>query len=268
MKRYNPDDRVQTYAPMHEFLNLLSNQIEDEIESGEYDSIIIDSPTSRNERIIKKKLPDPIERLLIIAITAKYMTDNKKTDERNILFTLSRIPQFMFPNFNKENVSQYSQAELEEVLSFVNNFTANLPQYSPRFDNRITIILKIEFYINAYLYFAKSMLEKRFPFGGDYYNFVSFLIHEYYTILKPQIKENKKEVQQIMGIIGNFLDYTTIVYFFENFPEQISKVFFFLNNLKNLNLSPEELSLISELVEGSILVNKEKKAIFIEKIKK
>jgi len=268
MKRYNPDDRIQIYAPIHEFLNLLSKEIEDEIETGKYESIITDSPTSRNQRNIKKILPDPIERLLILTITAKFMTDNKKTDERNILFTLARIPQFLFPNFNKENVSQYSQAELEEVLSFVNNFTANLPQYSPRFDNKITIILKIEFYINAYLYFAKSMLEKRFPFGGDYYNFVSFLIHEYYTILKPQIKENKKEVQQIMSIIGNFLDYTTVVYFFENFPEQVSKIFFFLNNLKNLNFTHEELNLISELVEGSILVNKEKKALFIERIKK
>ena len=228
MKRFNPNDRIQTYTPMHEFLNLLSKETEEEIEEGKYDSIIIDSPTSRNQKNIKKKLPDPVERLLILTITAKYMTDNSKTDERNILFTLARIPQFLFPNFNQENVSLYSQADLEEILKFINGFTSNLPQHSPRFDNRITILLKIEFYINSYLYFCKSMIEKRFPYGKDYYDFISFLIHEFYTILKPQFLNNEKEVQQTLDILKNFLDYRTIVYFFENYPEQVSKIFFFL----------------------------------------
>ena len=267
MKRFNPNNRIQTYAPMHEFLNLLSKETEEEIEDGKYDSIITDSPTSRNQKNIKKKLPDQVERLLILTITAKYMTDNSKTDERNILFTLARIPQFLFPNFTKDNISLYSQADVEEVLKFLNSFAANLPQYSPRYDNRITIILKIEFYINAYLYFCKSMIEKRFPYGKDYYHFISFLIHEFYTILKPQIHDIKKEAQQTLSILKNFLDYTTVVYFFEHFPEQVSKIFFFLNNMKNLNFSDEELDLITELVEGSILVNKQSKSQFIAKVR-
>jgi hypothetical protein len=267
MKRFNPNDRVQTYAPMHEFLNLLSRETEEEIEEGKYDSIIIDSPTSRNQKNIKKKLPDPVERLLILTITAKYMTDNSRTDERNILFTLARIPQFLFPNFTQDNISLYSQADFEEVSSFLKNFSANLPQHSPRFDNRITILLKIEFYVNAYLYFCKSMIEKRFPYGKDYYDFISFLIHEFYTILKPQITEIEREVQQTLNIMKNFLDYTTVVYFFEHFPEQVSKIFFFLNNMKNLNFTQEEIDLISELVEGSILVNKQAKNRFIAKVK-
>jgi len=267
MKRFNPNDRVQTYASMHEFLNLLSKETEDEIEEGKYDSIIIDSPTSRTQKNIKKKLPDPVERLLTLTITAKYMADNSRTDERNILFTLARIPQFLFPNFTQDNVSLYSQADLDEVLRFINSFSANLPQHSPRYDNRITILLKIEFYINSYLYFCKSMIEKRFPYGKDYYNFISFLIHEFYTILKPQIDVIQKEVQQTISILSNFLDYTTIVYFFDHFPEQVSKIFFLLNNMTSLKLSNEEVNLISELVEGSILVNKERKSQFISKMK-
>ncbi len=266
MKRYNPNERIQLYHPAHEFLNLLSKEIESEIELGVFEDIIIDSPTSKNQKSINKKLPDPAERLLILALTAKEMADKNKTDERNILFTLSRIPQFVFPNFSKVNIKLYSQAELEEVLDFVKMFNMYLPQHSPRYDTKTMISLKIEYYVNSYLYFAKSMIEKRFPYATDYYDFLNFLINEFFTILKPQSAENEKEVQSIALILKNFLNYTTIVYFLENFPEQMKKVIFILNNINGLKLDHNERELLRDLLKDSILINKKDREIFLDKI--
>lgn len=266
MKRFNPNERVQLYRPIYEFLNLLSKEIENDIEQGKYEDILIDSPTSRNQKSIIDKLPDPAERLLILALTAKEMIDKKKTDERNVLFSLFRIPQFIFPNFNEENITLYSQAELIEVLDFVKMFNMHLPQHSPRFDTKTISILKIEFYINSYLYFAKSMIEKRFPFANDYYEFMIFLVNEFFTILKPQLDENEREIQNIAITLKNFLDYTTIVYFIENFPEQISKVIFILNTIKGLKFDDNERELLTDILKDSILINRKDKELFLEKI--
>ena len=266
MKRYNPDERVQLYRPVHEFLNLLSRDVENQIEEGKYESIIIDSPTSNNQKSIIKKLPDPVERLLILALTAKEMVDKKKINERSVLFSLSRIPQFVFPNFSKDNIELYSQAEITEVLNFIKMFNMYLPQHSPRYDTITMIVLKIEFYINSYLYFAKSMLEKRFPYANDYYEFMNFLINEFYTILKPQIEDKEKEVQSVTLILKNFLDYTTIVYFVENYPDQMSKVIFILNNIKNFKLDHNERELLKDLLKDTILINRKDRDAFLSKI--
>ncbi|MHA1202936.1 MAG: hypothetical protein ACTSQ4_10500 [Candidatus Heimdallarchaeaceae archaeon] len=266
MKRFNPNERVQIYRPVHEFLNLLSKELESDIEQGKFDDILIDSPTSRNQRSITKKLPDPAERLLILSLSAKEMIDKKKNDERNVLFSLSRIPQFIFPNFSKENVELYSQADIGEVLDFIKMFNMYLPQHSPRYDTKTMIVLKIEFYINSYLYFAKSMIEKRFPYANDYYEYMNFLVNEFFTILKPQLTENEKEVQNIALILKNYLDYTTIVYFLENFPEQMNKVIFILNNIKGLKLDHNERELLTDLLKDSILINRTDRDIFLNKI--
>ena len=266
MKLYNPNERIQLYRPVHEFLNLIAKEVENDIESGVFEDIIIDSPTSRNQRLIITRLPDPAERLLILSLTAKEMIDKKKTDERNVLFSLSRIPQFIFPNFSEDNVDLFSQADITEVLDFVKMFNMYLPQHSPRYDTKTMIILKIEFYINSYLYFAKSMVEKRFPFATDYYDFINFLVNEFFTILKPQISENEREIQNIIHILRNYLDYTTIVYFIENFPEQLHKLVFILNNIKELKLDQNERELLLDIIKDSILINRRDKEIFIEKI--
>ena len=266
MKRYNPNERIQLYRPYYEFINLLSKDVENDIEQGNFEDIILESPTSRNQKNIIQRLPDPAERLLILSLTAKEMIDKKKTDERNVLFTLSRIPQFLFPNFNNENMKLYSQAELEEVLDFIKMFTMHLPQHSPRYDTNPMILLKIEFYINAYIYFAKSMIEKRFPYANDFYDFMNFLINEFYIILKPQKLENEREVQNTMMILRNFLNYTTIVYFIENFPEQMPKVIFILNNIKELNFDHDEKELLTDLLKDSILINRNERDRFLNKI--
>ena len=266
MKRYNPNVRIQLYRPIHEFLNLLSKDAENEIEEGKYEKIIIDSPTSRNQKSILKQLPDPVERLLILSLTAKEMIDKKKIDERNVLFSLYRIPQFVFPNFSKDNINLYSQAEITEVLNFIKMFNMYLPQHSPRYDNITMIVLKIEFYINSYLYFAKSMVEKRFPYANDYYEYMNFLVNEFYTILKPQVEEKEKEVQSITLILKNFLDYTTIVYFIENFPEQMTKVIFLLNNIKGFKFDHNEREMLRDLLKDSILINRQDRDSFLTKI--
>ncbi|MHA2358362.1 MAG: hypothetical protein ACXABK_06305, partial [Candidatus Heimdallarchaeaceae archaeon] len=86
MGRYNPRERIQIYLPLHSILGLITNEIEDDIEKGNYDDLILDSPDSRNQKKIKKKIPDPVERLVILALTAKNMAEQEKTDDRNILF--------------------------------------------------------------------------------------------------------------------------------------------------------------------------------------
>jgi hypothetical protein len=242
--------------------------MEKEIEEGKYEQIILDSPTSRNHKKILKELPDPVDRLSIISLTAKYMADTRKTDDRNVLFSLSRTPFFLFPNFNKENVNLYSQADVEEVIEFVNEFSKNLPQHSPRFDTKLLLVLKIEYYINTFLYFAKSMSEKRFPYGSDFYNFVSFLIHEFYTILKPMMDENPKETKNIISIFEQYLNYSTIIYLIEHYPEQATELVFILNNSVKLSLTQNEKKLLAEIFEDSILVNKEEKTSLIQKLNK
>jgi len=115
MRRFSPNERIQIYTPLHKLVGLISKEHEEEIEDEKYDDIILDSPTSRNQKKIIRRLPDPVERLAILALTAKRMADKETTDDRNILFSLSRIPYFLFPNFNEDNIILYSQAELEEV---------------------------------------------------------------------------------------------------------------------------------------------------------
>jgi len=268
LKRFDPHVRIQIYMPIHNFLNLLSEEMENEIEEGKYEQIILDSPTSRNNKKIIKELPDPVERLAVISLTAKYMADTRKTDDRNILFSLSRIPIFLFPNFSTENVKLYSQAEVEEIIEFLNEFNKNLPQHSPRFDTKLLLVLKIEFYVNIFLYFAKSMSEKRFPFGSDFYEFISFIIHEFYTLLKPLIDEIPKETKNMISIFNQHLNYTTIIYLLEHYPEQATELIFILNNIDKLSLTENEKKLLSEILEESILVNREEKAFFIQKLNK
>jgi len=266
MRRYNPRERIQIYLPLHSFLGLITNEIEDAIEQGKYDDIILDSPDSRNQKKIKKKIPNPIERLVILALTAKNMAEQEKTDDRNILFSLSRIPFFLFPNFNEENVDLYSQTDIEEIMEFINEFTNILPQHSPRYDTRLLIVLKLEYYVNSFLYFAKSMSEKRFPFGSGYYDFLGFLIHEFYTILKPVVDEHQREVQNLVTLFSSYFNYTTIIYMFEHFPEQSAELVFILNNVKKLKFSKNEKELLEEVLEETILINREDKKILMKKI--
>ena len=110
------------------------------------------------------------------------------------------------------------------------------------------------------------MHEKRFPFANDYYEFMNFLVNEFYTILKPQIEEKEKEVQSITLILKNFLDYTTIVYFIENYPEQMTKVIFILNNINGLKLDHNERELLRDLLKDSILINRQDRDDFLNKI--
>ncbi|MCK4895972.1 MAG: hypothetical protein KAS47_04135 [Candidatus Heimdallarchaeota archaeon] len=265
MRRYNPDERVQTYSPIHKFTSLLSKETESQIEDGEFEEYILESPSSSNQKTIITKLKDPIERLLVLAITAKNMSDNRTTDDRNILFSLSRVPYFLFPNFTNDNLNLYSQADLDEVTTFIDKFTKNLPQYSPRFDNQMLIALKIEFYVNSFLYFAQSMSEKRFPYGSEFYSFLSFVFHEFFSILKPISEETEHEIKHLVGLLKHFLTYTTIIYFFEHFPEQAMEISFLLQNMKKATLSKSEKELIIEFLEETILISKmDKEKLFVK----
>ncbi|MHA1397445.1 MAG: hypothetical protein ACTSSF_07025 [Candidatus Heimdallarchaeaceae archaeon] len=246
MKIYNPKERVQLYTNLHSFLHIISKETEREIEEGNFDDIILESP--------------------IIALTAKNMVELKKTDDRNILFSLSRTPHFLFPSFNEKNIKLYSQAELVEVLEFNELYIRNIPLYSPRMDNELIVLLKIEFYINSFLYFAKTMLEKRYPFGKEYYDFLSFLIHEYFVILKPQILKENGEFRNYLSVFSLFLNYTTILYLFDHFPEQASELTFILNNIPKLNIKGEESHLLSEILENSILISRKEKNTLLTKI--
>ncbi len=267
MRRYNPDERVQTYSPIHKFTSLLSKETESQLEDGEFEECILESPSSNNQKTIISKLKDPIERLLVLAITAKNMSDNRTTDDRNILFSLSRVPYFLFPNFTKDNLNLYSQADIDEVTSFIDKFTKNLPQYSPRFDNQMLIALKIEFYVNSFLYFAQSMSEKRFPYGSEFYSFLSFVFHEFFSILKPISEETEHEIKHLVGLLKHFLTYTTIIYFFEHFPEQAMEISFLLQNMKKVALSKSERELLIELLEETILISKRDKEKLFFKLK-
>lgn len=267
MRRYNPDERIQTYEPINNFTSLLSKETQNLIEDGEYDDYILESPSSGNQKKINLKLKDPIERLLILSITAKNMSDNRKIDDRNILFSLSRIPYFLFPNFTTENQTLYSQTDLEEINSFVDKFTKNLPQYSPRFDNQILVSLKIEYYVNSFLYFAKSMSEKRFPYGSEFYSFLSFLFHVFFSVLKPLSEDTEHEFKNEINLLKHFLNYTTIIYFFEHFPEQAMEISFLLQNIKKNVLSKSESELLLEFLEETILISRKDKEKLFETLK-
>ena len=110
------------------------------------------------------------------------------------------------------------------------------------------------------------MVEKRFPYANDYYEYMNFLVNEFYTILKPQVEEKEKEVQSITLILKNFLDYTTIVYFIENFPEQMTKVIFLLNNIKGFKFDHNEREMLRDLLKDSILINRHDRDLFLNKI--
>jgi hypothetical protein len=266
MEKYKPNERIQIYSPLHKLMGLISKELEEEIEDEKYDDIILDSPTSRNQKKLIKRMPDPVERLAILALTAKRMSDKEKTDDRNILFSLSRIPYFLFPNFNEENIILYSQAELEEINELMNSITTNLPQHSPRFDDRLLILLKIEYYVNTFLYFAMSMSEKRFPFGSKFYDFLRFMIHEFFTVLRPRLKDNLKEVQNLISVFEPYISYTTIIYFLEHFPEQTNELTFILLNIRKINLSQNEKELLEEVLKETILINSEDKKDLFKKL--
>ncbi|MHA1346036.1 MAG: hypothetical protein ACTSVO_13240 [Candidatus Heimdallarchaeaceae archaeon] len=268
MRRYNPDERIQIYSPIHKFTNLLSKEIENQIEEGKYEEYILESPSSNNHKTTISKLTDPVERLLVLAITAKNMSDSRKTDDRNILFSLSRIPYFLFPNFTTDNLELYSQTDLEEITSFTDKFSKNLPQHSPRSDTPMLIALKIEYYVNSFIYFAKSMSEKRFPYGSEYYSFLSFMFHEFFSILKPISEENEHEIKSMIGLLKQFLTYTTIIYFFEHFPEQAMEISFLLQNMNKTSLSKSEKELLKEVLEETILISKKDKKNLFEKLDK
>ncbi len=268
MKKYNPSERIQIYTPPHMILGLIKNETESDIEEGKYDDIILESPSSRNQKKLIKLLPDPVERLVVISLVAKKMADTRIVDDRNILFSLSRIPYFLFPNFSSENIMFYSQTDIKEINEFVNQITKILPQHSPRFDNKMMIILKIEYYINSFLYFAKSMSEKRFPFGSGFYDFLSFLVHEFFTILKPQFEKISKEAKNLMSVLVPYLNYTSIVYFYEHFPEQAAELTFLLNNIQKIDLTDNEKDLLYELFEETILINKTEKKKLLLKLKR
>ena len=259
MKYHNPNDRIRIYKPLYKFLSVLKDDIEYEIEEGKHDFIILDSPSNQTKKSILEAIPCPIERFIIIALTAKKMVEENEVDERNILFSLSKVPYYLFPEFNEENAELYSQAEVEEAEEFLNNFLKILPQYTPRFDNNISIILKLEYYINSYLYFAYSMNESRFPYGSDFYDFLSFIIHEFYTILKPQEDFPEKELYLLCSTLKTYIDYRVILYIFDHYPEQASELTFILNNIKNLPLSKSEKELLHEYLSDTILVNKKDK---------
>lgn len=267
MKRYNPNERIQVYTPLHNVLGLINNETENRIEEGEYDDLILESPSSRNQTKLVKQLPDPVERLVIVSLVAKRMADTRRVDDRNILFSLSRIPYFLFPNFSSENIDLYSQADIEEVNEFMNRITKVLPQHSPRFDNKMIILLKIEYYINTFLYFAKSMSEKRFPFGSSFYDFISFIIHEFFLILKPQFESVSKEATTVMAVLTPYLNYTTIIYFYEHFPEQAAELTFILNRITKIDITKNERDLLFELFTETILINKKDKEILLSKLK-
>jgi len=267
MKRYNPNERIQVYTPLHNVLGLINNEAEDNIEEGKFDDLILESPSSRNQKKLVKQLPDPIERLVIVSLVAKRMADTRRVDDRNILFSLSRIPYFLFPNFSSENIVLYSQADIEEVNEFMNKITKVLPQHSPRFDNKMIILLKIEYYINTFLYFAKSMSEKRFPFGSGFYDFISFIIHEFFLILKPQFESVSKEAKTVMSVLTPYLNYTTIIYFYEHFPEQAAELTFILNRIPKIDITKNEKDLLFELFTETILINKNDKEFLLNKLK-
>ena len=95
---------------------------------------------------------------------------------------------------------------------------------------------------------------------------MNFLVNEFYTILKPQIDEREKEVQSVTLILKNYLDYTTLVYFIENFPEQMTKVIFILNNIQGYKFDHNERELLRDLLKDSILINRKDRDIFLSKI--
>ena len=268
MKRYNPNERIQVYIPLHNVLGLINNETENAIEEGKFDDLILESPSSRNQKKLVKQLPDPVERLVIVSLVAKKLADSRRVDDRNILFSLSRIPYFLFPNFSTENIVLYSQTDIEEVNEFMNKITKVLPQHSPRFDNKMIILLKIEYYVNTFLYFAKSMSEKRFPFGSSFYDFISFLIHEFHLILKPKYENVSKEAKNVMSVLIPYLNYTTIIYFFEHFPEQAAELTFILNRIPKIEITKNEKDLLHELFTESILINKKDKTLLLSKLEK
>lgn len=271
MVRYNRDDRIRLYAPLHQFLNLLGEDVQQKIREGKFDFLITDSPPLSKEKynsIWNKELKDPVERLLIIALTAKKLVEDSAIDERDVLFSFSKLCLYLFPDLEEEtNIERFTQSDLEEVEEFIEKFKHNLPQYVPRFDTILTVLLKIEYYINSLLYMAQSMNESRFPHGRAFYDFLSLMIRLFYSTLKPMEKSKKSLVKKMCSVLSIHFSYNSLIYLLEHYPEQAGEVIYLINVTNALNINTVEKTLLKEYIEHTILVNKNDLMKFIEILK-
>lgn len=268
MVKYNRDDRIRLYAPLHQFLNLLGEDVQQKIREGKFDYLIIDTPPLSKEKYNsawKQELKDPVERLVILALTAKKLVEDSTIDERDVLFSFSKLSLYLFPDLNEEsNIESFTQSDLEEVEQFIDKFKHNLPQYVPRYDVTITVLLKIEYYINSLLYMAQSMNEARFPYGRTFYDFLSLMIRLFYSILKPMEKTKKSLVKKMCSVLSIYFSYNSLIYLLEHYPEQAGEVIYLINVSNTLNINTVEKNLLKEYIEHTILINKKELMKFIE----
>ncbi|MHA1304450.1 MAG: hypothetical protein ACTSQE_06520 [Candidatus Heimdallarchaeaceae archaeon] len=266
MFAFSQSERIRLFAPAYKFVNLISKEKEQELYIDKYEQIIIDPPNETNREYWLNKISDPIERFIIIALAAKQIAEERKIDDRNILFALSKVPYYFFPKFSEENISLYSQADLPEVISFLENYKNNLLLYSPRYDTKLTILLKIEFYINSLLYFGLCMNEKRLPYGDKYYSFLTFMMSEIFSILKPLEEEQHKEIIKICSAFSIFLTFNSVIYLFDHYPEQAVHLIFILKYTKNFDLTTSEKEILKDYLKAAIFINNEDKAAILLKI--
>ncbi len=201
---------------------------------------------------------------MYIAILFKKFYDVEGKDLHDAPSYMKDLVKYTFIDLEQFE-DKYSQANIGEMYHFVRRFLAKAPVNSKvkdmKTEHPLLMGLKVTFYVNSLLYFAITMNEKRFPFGSTYYEYVSFLTHQFYIILKGLLSEKDRAKHiRLFGTICNLYDYTTLIYLFEHNPELAPEIVYLLSNSNSNTLRKEERNLIVEYLENKIFVNKEDKA--------
>ena len=260
------DMRIRLYESEITFLKLLPKDLQHQIENGELSDILL-SPVQHYRRDrLTKQFPDTVERMIAIALTAKLMAEERTSDDRDILYGLTKILPHLLPNFNKEIIEAISQASKEEIEEFTKEYLSSIPKYVPRHDTTQIVVLKLEYIVNSVLYLGKSIHEERFPYANDFYKFLSFMIHEIFIYGKP-FEEKERIIKQLCKMAKPFLSINTIIYFFDHFPEQASELVYILLNMDEpLKLTDTEKKLITDYLLETIIISNNYKQKLIDEL--
>ncbi|MHA1116462.1 MAG: hypothetical protein ACTSRR_10175 [Candidatus Heimdallarchaeaceae archaeon] len=258
MYSYSLREKIRIYLPTHSFFQLISKECEERIENGEYEKILFSMPNAQSSQELKE-IQDPIELLVVFALTAKKIIEENKMDKQTILFMLSKLYPSIFNEIVENESGLFSQEIISEIIEFSDKFKRYQLYFTPRSDTNLTIILKIQFYINVYLYIALSLHEQRFPFGSTYYEFITLQLREFYSILKPISKKSESEVRRLSSALLNFIPFNSIIYLFDHYPEQATELIFILTHALNFKPTETEKEILTDYINSMIFIASEDK---------
>ncbi|UJG44307.1 MAG: hypothetical protein K9W46_03770 [Candidatus Heimdallarchaeum endolithica] len=251
-------EKIRIYLPIHSFFQLISKDSEEKIENGEFEETLFSLPNASFSQE-QKELETPIEKLVVFSLTAKKIIEEKKMDMQTILFFLSKLYLSIFKELIENEEGVLSQDIVSEINEFSENFKNYQLYFTPRSDTNLTIVLKIQYYINVYLYIALSLHEQRFPFGSTYYEFITFQLREFYSILKPLAQKIEREVRHLCSTLLNLIPFNSIIYLFDHYPEQATELIFILTQAQNFKPTETEKEILTDYINSMIFIASEDK---------